>query len=50
MTDSDSLDENMERLAEERDLFEKIVDEDGPFAPEAEKVLAAIDAWERDEL
>jgi len=40
---SDSNDDAWDRLEAERDLFETIVEQDGPFAPEAEDILTALD-------
>lgn len=32
-----------EQLEEKRDVFETIVEEDGPYAPHAENLLVALD-------
>jgi hypothetical protein len=32
-----------EQLEEKRDVFETIVEEDGPYAPHAENMLVALD-------
>ena len=37
-----------DRLESERDLFETIVEEDGPFAPHAENLLAVLDERQED--
>ena len=42
-------DDVWDRLAAERDLFETIVEQDGPFAPEAEDILAALDERQEDD-
>ena len=36
-------DDVWDRLEGERDLFETIVEQDGPLAPEAEDILTALD-------
>ncbi|WP_176696684.1 hypothetical protein [Haloparvum sedimenti] len=41
--------DSWEAIAEERDLLEEIVEDDGPFAPEARKLLDALDADESSE-
>ena len=38
-----------DRLESERDLFETIVEEDGPFAPDAENLLAVLDERQEDD-
>lgn len=43
---SDGSSEAWDRLTEERDLFEHIVDTGGPYAPEAEKILTVLDERE----
>lgn len=50
MTTGKSLDEKVAELAEKRDVFETIVETDGPFAPHAENILTLIDEWKRGEL
>ena len=41
-TDGDAEDV-WEQLEEKRDVFETIVEEDGPYAPHAENLLVALD-------
>lgn len=38
-----------EQLEAKRDVFEMIIEEDGPFAPHAENVLTALDEHKRGE-
>ena len=45
-TDSD---DPWDRLEAERDLFETIVEEDGPFAPHAENILTVLDERQEDD-
>ena len=40
---TDATDDVWDRLEAERDLFETIVDDDGPYAPHAEQLLTALD-------
>ncbi|QRG24163.1 hypothetical protein [Halorubrum coriense] len=40
---ADDAQEPWEQLADKRDLFEKIVEEDGPWAPHAQNMLVALD-------
>ena len=40
---SNATDDVWDRLEGERDLFETIVDDDGPFAPHAENILTVLD-------
>lgn len=40
---SSKSDDVWDRLAEDRDLFEHIVETNGPYAPHAERVLTALD-------
>jgi len=42
-SDGDDEADAWEQLEGERDLFEEIVEEDGPFAPHAENLLVALD-------
>ncbi|WP_167551937.1 hypothetical protein [Halorubrum tropicale] len=47
---SENFEKHAEELAEKRDVFETIVETDGPFKPHAENILTLIDEWERGEL
>lgn len=38
-----TTDDVWDRLAAERDLFETIVEQDGPYAPEAQRILEELD-------
>ncbi|CAL92451.1 hypothetical protein BJ1_gp29 [Halorubrum virus BJ1] len=42
-TTTEPSDNAWDRLADERDLFETIVDEGGPYAPHAENILTVLD-------
>ena len=48
-TTTGSSDDVWDRLEDERDLFETIVEQDGPYAPYAEDILTALDERQEDD-
>ena len=48
-TTTENAENAWERLEENRDVFETIVEQDGPWAPHAEDMLVALDERQEEE-